>query len=256
MLKKLIKGITPPFLWKIFRVFYYVVTSFPIAPKNTNQPIKIEKEYFGLEELDRKLIEYLDYNDGFFVELGANDGVTQSNTLHLEKFKGWTGILVEPIPHNYLNCLKSRSQETKVFAAACVSFEYSERFVEILYSDLMSVAPNLEIDIEYPELHAKEGLQYLDSIQSNFRFGAEARKLNDILVEASAPKVIDFLSLDVEGAEIEVLKGIDHEHFRFKYICVECRNLPKMRIFLAAKGYQLVDQLTFHDYLFHYVGKS
>ncbi len=256
MLKRFLKGITPPFLWKIFRILYLEVKSDPIPYKNTDQPIKVEKEFFGLEELDRKLIGYLDYENGFFVELGANDGVTQSNTLHLEKYMGWTGILVEPIPHNYLNCLKSRSQKTRVFPAACVSFEYSEGFVEILYSNLMSIAPNLELDIEDPELHAKEGLQFLEANQSSFKFGAQARKLNEILIEASAPRTIDFLSLDVEGAEIEVLKGIDHEHFRFNYICIECRNLPKMQNFLATKGYQLVDQLTFHDYLFHDVGKN
>ena len=52
--------------------------------------------YFSLNSLDKKLEEYLDLDAGYFVELGANDGVNQSNTLYFEKFRGWHGVLIEP----------------------------------------------------------------------------------------------------------------------------------------------------------------
>ena len=60
-----------------------------------------EKQYFGLNKLDKKVLKYLNYNRGFFVELGANDGISQSNTLHFEKYKNWKGILIEPIKFKY-----------------------------------------------------------------------------------------------------------------------------------------------------------
>lgn len=83
-----------------------------------------------------------------------------------------------------------------------------------------------------------------------FDFGAIARPLNEVLIEAEAPALIDFLSLDVEGAELEVLKGIDHQVFRFKYILVECRKLPELQAYLAPQQYRYVGNLTQHDFLF------
>ena len=55
-------------------------------------------KYTGLDQLDRKLEKYVDYDYGYFVELGANDGVTQSNSLYFEKYRKWRGLLVEPSP--------------------------------------------------------------------------------------------------------------------------------------------------------------
>ncbi len=81
-------------------------------------------KYFSVNQLDRKLERYVDKDGGYFVELGANDGVTQSNSLHFEKFRGWRGLLVEPTPHNFIKCRKNRAARSAVFCAACVSFDY------------------------------------------------------------------------------------------------------------------------------------
>ena len=74
--------------------------------------------------------------------------------------------------------------------------------------------------------------------------------LNDLLSIAKAPKNIDLLSLDVEGAEIEVLKGIDHKAYRFQYMCIECRDIYKLTSYLNPLGYELKEKLSGHDYLF------
>ncbi|MBX9873512.1 MAG: FkbM family methyltransferase [Beijerinckiaceae bacterium] len=209
-----------------------------------------QQVYFGLNELDRTLESYLDIDGGYFVELGANDGVAQSNTLHFERFRGWSGVLVEPTPHNFLKCLKTRSDRAKVFCCACTSFDYRERFVEIAFSNLMSTPVGLESDIADPRAHAELGHQFLAPSERVFSFGALARPLNDLLMEAGSPAWIDLLSLDVEGAEIEVLKGIDHGRYRFRYICVECRDFDRIAAYLGQHGYSFVAQLTVHDYLF------
>ena len=57
-----------------------------------------KERFYGLIELDRQLLPHLDKRKGFFIEAGANDGVTQSNTLFFERHRGWRGLLVEPIP--------------------------------------------------------------------------------------------------------------------------------------------------------------
>ena len=74
--------------------------------------------------------------------------------------------------------------------------------------------------------------------------------MNQLLITAKAPNLIDFLSLDTEGSEIEVLKGIDHNIFRFKYICLECRDIEKMKKYMHSINYLLAEQLTQQDFLF------
>jgi FkbM family methyltransferase len=216
----------------------------------TKTPKEIESKYYSINDLDKKIEKYLDFNDGFFIELGANDGVNQSNTLYFEKHRNWKGILIEPTPHNYLLCRKNRSAKSYIYCCACTSFQYREKFVEIVYSNLMSSATGLESDIEDPMQHAEIGKRFLNKTDDNFIFGAIARTLNDLIIESDAPKLMDLLSLDVEGAEIEVLKGVNHDTHRFKYLCIESRSKDKLINYLASIEYDFVEVLSEHDYLF------
>ncbi len=114
----------------------------------------------------------------------------------------------------------------------------------------MSTPISLESDIQDPRAHAQLGGRFLGHGETMFEFGAVARTLSSLLFDASAPKQIDFLSLDVEGAELEVLKGVDHRAFRFKFILVECRDFPKLNTYLEMQGYKFVEKLSSQDYLF------
>ena len=93
-------------------------------------------------------------------------------------------------------------------------------------------------------------IQFLEKNEDNFNFGAIAKQLNNILSKVNAPKIIDFLSLDVEGSEIEVLKGINHNEYRFKFICIESRDIQKINNYLTINNYLLIEQLSPIDYLF------
>jgi FkbM family methyltransferase len=210
----------------------------------------IRGRYHGLNGLDKKMEAYLGYDGGYFVELGANDGVSQSNTLYFEKYRRWKGLLVEPAPHNYLKCRANRSPSNSIHCAACVSFGYKGEFVRIAYSNLMSTPLGLATDIADPLAHARSGKAFLGQSEDVFEYGAVARTLNDLLGEAGAPATIDFLSLDVEGAELEVLQGIDHDAYRFKFMLVECRDFERMRDYLAGVDYAFVEKLSEQDYLF------
>ena len=70
----------------------------------------------GIKKLDQILEGFLNFDSGYFVELGANNGVFQSNTLYFEKYRDWHGVLVEPILNNYFNCKNNRSKNTRFFA--------------------------------------------------------------------------------------------------------------------------------------------
>lgn len=208
------------------------------------------RQYFGLNDLDRKMEQFLNYDGGFFVEIGANDGVTQSNTLYYERYRGWRGVLVEPSQMNFFKCRANRAPQAKVYCAACVPFGYTERFVPIRYSNLMSVSELPDSDLPDIAQHLEKSRQFLQPYEDLFTFGAEAKTLNDILISAEAPSSIDFFSLDVEGVELPVLQGVDHERFRFKHLLIECRAPQRMNEYLESHGYRFDQALSQHDYLF------
>lgn len=208
--------------------------------------------FFAINSIDKKLEQFVNYDDGFYVELGANDGITQSNSLYFELRRNWTGVLVEPTPNNYLLCREYRSEKNTIFCNACVSFDFNYKYVDINYANLMTISENLQLDLPNAENHLQNGQQYLNKFEASFRFGAVARTLNSILDEANAPLVIDFISLDVEGAELEVLKGIDFNKYIFKYILVEIRDLDQVESFLMQKNYILQEKFSTQDFLFRF----
>lgn len=214
---------------------------------------KLKGGYYATNKLDKQLEQYVNYDNGFFVELGANDGITQSNSLYFEVKRKWRGILIEPTPHNFLLCKKHRSTENYIFCNACVSFDYKEKYVDIKYANLMSISENIELDLEDKDSHIQSGKKHLLNNEDVFSFGATAATLNSILEKSKAPKEIDFLSLDVEGAELEVLKGINFEKFSFKYMLIEVRDIKRMQSFLSQHGYILEKQFSLHDYLFKHI---
>ena len=206
--------------------------------------------YHSINQLDKKLEKYVDYDNGFYVELGANDGVEQSNSLFFELRRNWRGILIEPSPYNFILCREQRSNQNHIFCNACVGFDYKDKYVDMKYANLMSISENLNLDLNDKEAHIKSGENYLKETETVFSFGAIATTLDSLLKSAKAPKIIDFISLDVEGAELEVLKGINFDHYSFKYMLIEIRNLKPIENFLIERGYVLEKQLSEHDYLF------
>lgn len=204
---------------------------------------------FAANHLDL-LIEKLSPNPGFYVELGANDGVSQSQTKYLEVYSGWHGVLIEPTPEIYKILKRNRSKRNYFENSACVSFEFPHAQIPMLYSDLMTISLSGENVITNRQLHAKEGLRHLLRGKKNYEFLAPAITLNEILILSEAPSVIDFLSLDVEGSEFEVLRGIDFKQFRFEVILIETRSIREIERFLNSNGYLMIGQVSKLDYLF------
>tara|TARA_B100000767_G_C19751239_1_gene530888 strand:+ start:1438 stop:2136 length:699 start_codon:yes stop_codon:yes gene_type:complete len=208
---------------------------------------KLLKKNYGKNNLDIQLEKYLNFSNGFFIELGAHDGITQSNTYYYEKKSNWRGILIEPTPKLFKICKKNRSQKNSFFCNACVGFDYKKKDVKLIYSNLKTTSVDLTSNLYRKKHLADPELNFFEK-QKNFK--AKAKTLNSILLESNAPNIIDFFSLDVEGAEFEVLNGIDYNQFNFRYIIIETNEFNKLKKFLNNKKYQFIKKFNFNDYLF------
>ncbi len=215
-----------------------------------------EAPSFGLNGLDTKLRECIDTAPNYYIEIGANDGVAQSNTLSLELFYGWRGLLIEPVEETFLKLKQNRNgKRNSLIQAACVSFEHPGSTVTMHYANLMSIAAGLDSDIADPVAHAKEGEKFLKNHDKMRTEVVPAMTLSRALEVAGAPRSIGLLSLDVEGAELEVLRGIDFDRYRIYTILVESRGVERISNYLASRGYSLRATLSGHDFLFQLDGE-
>lgn len=167
---------------------------------------------------------------GYFVEFGATNGIDLSNTYALEKHFGWTGVVAEPAPvwakdlQANRNCtvdLRCVWTET----GATIDFQVTS---EAEYSGVTSMLPR-------DRHHIKR--KFGDCIS------VETVLLADMLREHDAPKFIEYLSIDTEGSEYEILRNHDFDQYRFGVITCEHNFTPdRFRIFelLQSKGYKRV----------------
>jgi len=214
--------------------------------------IKLRIKSWSLNKLDYKLNKFIRIKSGYFIELGANDGISQSNTMYLEKYLGWSGLLIEPHLPNFEKLKKNRSPKNHFCNCACVGFDFGDKNYRYIYSNLMTIGIDDVNEIEDRRAHAKNGSMYLKQGEQNLISSCEAKTLDSVLKEFNSPKHIDFMSLDVEGAELSVLQGIDYEKYSFRFILLESREIEKIKSYLESKNYKLIKQLSSHDYLFKY----
>ena len=151
-----------------------------------------------------------DKRNGFFVEFGATDGILLSDTYYLEKSLGWQGVLAEPFPGWHAGL---RSNRNARIDCRCVWRETGEK--------LEFLAAN-----RYPELSTLKTFAANDLHADARRVNSEiilvaTVSLNDLLAEHEAPGVIDYLSVDTEGSEFDILNAFDFEKFKVRVLTVE-----------------------------------
>ena len=154
--------------------------------------------------------------------------------------------MVEGIPELYKKCRERRN--SKVYNYALVSNDFKESYVEMHFANLMSVVDGSIKSEEGQRKHIENGVQVQD-LKESYSVKVVARTLESILDDLKLPIKIGFLSLDVEGYELEVLKGLNLKKYQPTYILVEARNFNDINDYLT-KEYELVEQMTYHDYLF------
>jgi len=195
----------------------------------------------GLFDLDRKLERHLDFDGGVFVEAGANNGLDQSNTYYFERFRGWSGLLVEPEPSLAAACRRNR--RARVAQAALVEKEVPAATVELHFAGLMSTVGGALGDAAATARHVELGLGVQQELRETWCVRVPARTLSALLDEAGLAQPVDLLSLDVEGAEEPALRGIDFERHAPRFICVEVRDAGAVAAVLEPR-YRVVEVLT------------
>ncbi|RXJ85290.1 FkbM family methyltransferase [Arcobacter sp. CECT 8985] len=202
---------------------------------NKDEPFR---RYYSQHGEDYLLWKFFDFKkDGFFVEVGAFDGVHLSNTYSFE-LEGWNGICVEPGQY-FENCKKNRPNSICI-NAACVG---SEDIKEItFYEEELGLLSSLDISTEKKEdiekRYENRKLEFLGHKEKTVK----AKTLNSILEENDVSE-IDFITIDVEGAEIDVLKGFNLHKYKPKVVILEANDEEHKK--------ELIDYMTIdNNYLF------
>jgi FkbM family methyltransferase len=171
----------------------------------------------------------------FFVEFGASDGKSLSNTWLLEKKLGWVGIVAEPAQcwHETLKANRSCSIDTR-----CISTRTGDRipFLEVSTSD--KTGPELSSLASYAD---NGDLFSKDRLKNSREYLVETVSLLDLLQIHGAPQIIDYMSIDTEGSELDILSSFDFEKYRVRIISVEHNFRPEIRAalfsLLSSKGF-------------------
>jgi FkbM family methyltransferase len=146
--------------------------------------------------------------EGFFVEFGATDGVELSNTLLLERSYEWSGILAEPAKCWHKNLRMNRKC---VIDTRCVWTKSGEvvEFNEVADRELSTITRYSDHDGHFISRRTGE------------IYPVETVSLNDLLSSNEAPRCIDYLSVDTEGSELEILQAFDFRKYDVQIITVE-----------------------------------
>jgi|688.fasta_scaffold02939_21 FkbM family methyltransferase len=165
---------------------------------------KNERGFYSQWGQDEFVVSILkNKRNGYFVDIGAYDGITISNTYYLEKELGWDGLCVEANPYTYQSLISCRETQ-------CVNLAVGpyEKEVDILLNGWSSA---IDDDFTSSEI-----------LDSNFQsVKVKAITVNDLLERYKVPKNFDYLSIDIEGGELDIISQFDFKTWRFSLITYE-----------------------------------
>lgn len=203
--------------------------------KNFLLTSRLSKSQLGQDLIALALAKFK--RGGYFVEFGATDGKTLSNTWILEKHFGWQGILVEPGKVWHPQLIQNRNcnlDHRCVWKSSNAEILFSEAAI----SELSTISNFVECD------------EHATSRSNSKTYEVATITLQDLLDFHGAPKVIDYLSIDTEGSEYEILKAYSFKDRKISFIsCEHNHTLHRYKIYnlLSKKGYKRILQ-TFSQF--------
>ena len=191
------------------------------------------KNYSQIKQDLKVLSFYNNKENGYFVEIGANDGINLSNTYLLEKDFGWKGICVEALHDKFNELVKNRKS---ININKAVYYKTGE----ILQFSSNNLSSGITDTID----------KHMDS-KTKEQLLVETITLNDILDQNNAPRFIDYISIDTEGSEFEIIKSVDLNKYKFGLIHIEHNYVEprrtNMKTYLLENGYLYKGENQFDD---------
>lgn len=208
---------------------YYPFNASNYLKYNELSPAQLKQDLFVLMELDFK-------RNGFFVEFGATDGISLSNTYLLEKEFGWQGILAEPGKVWHEKLFKNRGVSIE---KSCI---WSSSGEELIFKEVKMASLSTLQGFGEDDNHSKSRTDAIN-------YKVNTLSLLDFLTKYNAPPIIDYISIDTEGSELEILKNFDFKKFKFRVMTIEHNYMPiRKEIYklLTSNGYKRIHEEFSH----------
>jgi len=192
--------------------------------------------YHGQYHQDRFVAEFLDQQTGgFFVDIGANDGISFSNTYYFEKNLNWSGLAFEPHPDVYRRLASVRTCTT-------INAGVGPHNAILKFSCVNAGAAMLSgFTDTFNNSHRRRCQREVRKAGTTIReIDVPTVKLSAVMAEQQR-SVIDYLSLDTEGGEFEILRSIDFDQLHVRCLSVE-NNSKSLAVhtYLIGKNYRLM----------------
>tara|TARA_B100000989_G_C19419712_1_gene418070 strand:- start:143 stop:886 length:744 start_codon:yes stop_codon:yes gene_type:complete len=187
---------------------------------------------------------------GFFLEVGAYNGFSESVSLRFEKEFKWKGLLIEPNPIHF-KYLKRNRPENICLNLICLSKNFLNKKLFLKNLNQMSYIID-DKGNSYFRHYPRDKIDNLakETLSGNFeKLSCKVETLQNIFREHKIKK-IDLAIIDVEGAEIELLKGIDFNEVNIEYFCIETYNFKVLNAFMTKKNYILIKRIHKEDYVY------
>tara|TARA_B100001540_G_scaffold257944_1_gene235833 strand:+ start:407 stop:1144 length:738 start_codon:yes stop_codon:yes gene_type:complete len=208
------------------------------------------KRYSARGNIDKSLIDIINKRNGFYLEVGAYNGISESVSLRFEKELKWSGLLIEPNPLHFKYLKKNRSNNI-CLNFICLSKEYLNKKLYIKNLNLMSHIVDDKNKIYFKDYPIERiNLLAKEANLGNFKSYECKIEMLENIFEKFNINIIDLAIIDVEGSELELLKGINFEKIKINYFCIESYNFEKLNQFMINKNYEFLKKLHREDYVF------
>ena len=206
--------------------------------------------YSSRGNIDKKLMNIIKKKNGFYLEVGAYNGISESVSLRFQKELNWSGLLIAPNPFHFIYLKKNR-RKNLCLNYICLNKKFFKKKLYIKNLNQMSYLVDDKSRLYFTDYPISKINKLVKESKSgnSVSYKCNIQSLENIFCKQKI-KVVDLAIIDVEGSELELLAGINFSKVRINYMCIESYNFKKLNKFMKRKNYVFVSKLHKEDYVF------